>query len=59
MFFLWQKSSKCACHEVKSHMESPFASNNLQASASRSVLANGKASATPTTSPISRSNEVK
>ncbi|KAI3832714.1 hypothetical protein MKW98_002260, partial [Papaver atlanticum] len=54
-----EKSSKCACHEANSHRDSPVASNNLQASASRSVLANGKASTTPTTSHVSRSNEVK
>ncbi|KAI3906337.1 hypothetical protein MKW98_013291 [Papaver atlanticum] len=52
------ESSKCACHEVNSHRDSPVARNNLQASATRSVLANGKASTTPTTIPVSISNEV-
>ncbi|KAI3912055.1 hypothetical protein MKW98_007582 [Papaver atlanticum] len=58
LVMLEEKNSKCACHEVNSHRDSPVARNNPQASVTRYVLANGRASTTPTTSPVSRSNEV-
>ncbi|KAI3932313.1 hypothetical protein MKW98_025033 [Papaver atlanticum] len=57
LVMLEEKSSKCVCAEVHSHRDSPVASKNL-ASSSRVVPCNGKAS-TPTTSPVSRSNEVQ
>ncbi|KAI3916982.1 hypothetical protein MKW98_016716, partial [Papaver atlanticum] len=58
LVMLEEKSSKCACHEVNSHWDNPVASNNLQASTTIPVLSNGRASTTPTTIPVSRSNEV-
>ncbi|KAI3861042.1 hypothetical protein MKW98_003831 [Papaver atlanticum] len=57
LVMLEEKSSKCVCVEVHSHKDSPVASNYL-ASTRRVVPCNGKAS-TPTTSPVSRSNEVQ
>lgn len=57
LVMLEEKSSKCVCAEVYSHMGSPVTSNNM-ASTSRVVPCNGKAS-TPTTSHVSRSSDVK